>query len=453
MMARLRIQPLIDWLKRAVTQPADELDRWEKATRFAYDLGRYGAKQLREDRAPQMAAALSFRTLFGLLPVLVVGTMLVKAFGGFEQFRDRLGELLASLGLDQFELQAAGTGDAGAVASQSLSDWLLDLISQAQDINIAAITWIGIVVLIYSAVSLVVTIEGCFNSICRAPEGRPWLQRFLVYWAVLTLGPAAIAITSFADKRFDAFVTDVVSWSWMLKIATLMWSFLATWLLMFAIYKLMPHTKVKTRCALVGALVAAVLLEIGKRTMGLYFEHALSFRQLYGSLGLIPLFMFWVYIMWLVVLFGLEVSATLQMLTGRTLDQLEHKRRPTGLVDPAAVLTVMEVIGERFCESKTTTDREITDVTAIPETTVRTMISRLIGAGVLHRLEGEDGAVSLARPPEGINVGQLLEVGFSLADEGGSKRDSTLVQKLRETQRTLAEKATLADMQMRNSAP
>ena len=89
-MAQLKIQPFIDWLKRAVTQPRDELGRWEKAVRFAYDLGRYGARQLREDRAPQMAAALSFRTLFGLLPVLVVGTMMIKAFGGFDQFRTEI---------------------------------------------------------------------------------------------------------------------------------------------------------------------------------------------------------------------------------------------------------------------------------------------------------------------------------------------------------------------------
>ena len=64
-MIRDRIQAVLDLLRRAVTEPRSELDRWEKALRFAHDLGKSGARQLRQDRAPQMAGALTFRTLFG----------------------------------------------------------------------------------------------------------------------------------------------------------------------------------------------------------------------------------------------------------------------------------------------------------------------------------------------------------------------------------------------------
>ena len=78
-----------------------------------------------------------------------------------------------------------------------------------------------------------------------------------------------------------------------------------------------------------GAFMAAVLLAIGRHVLGAYLENAVSISQLYGSLGLIPLFMFWVYLMWLVILFGLEVSATLQMLHGRTLDKIEQRRAQT----------------------------------------------------------------------------------------------------------------------------
>ena len=86
-------------LREALVQPRHELDRWQKTARFLYDLGRCGLRQLDRDRAAQMAAALSFRTLFGLLPVLVVATVLVKAMGAEEWFLDPLGELFAVLGL------------------------------------------------------------------------------------------------------------------------------------------------------------------------------------------------------------------------------------------------------------------------------------------------------------------------------------------------------------------
>ena len=168
-MASNRLDPVLKWLKRVITQPHHELTRWQVAVRYAYDLGRYGAKQLRRDRAPQMAAALAFRTLFGLLPVLVLGTMLVRAFGGFDPFHRTLGRFFGSLGLDR--IQVAGLGDDSTLAAgATLDGWLLDLVSQVEDINLAAITWVGVIVLIYSAVSLMVTIETCFNTIYRAPK-------------------------------------------------------------------------------------------------------------------------------------------------------------------------------------------------------------------------------------------------------------------------------------------
>ena len=78
MIGRL-IKSLAAWLRRVVTRPREELSRWQKAARFAYDLFRYGGRQLRQDRAPQMAAALAFRTLFALIPVLVVGMVVVNS--------------------------------------------------------------------------------------------------------------------------------------------------------------------------------------------------------------------------------------------------------------------------------------------------------------------------------------------------------------------------------------
>jgi len=443
-MAPIRIQPVLDWLKRVVTQPRDELTRWQKTVRFMYDLGRYGARQLRQDDAPRMAAALSYRTLFGLLPVLVVGTMIVRAIGGFEQLVQHLGEFFSSLSLDEYEMSVAG--GAALPEGQSLSQWLLDIVRQVEDVNLAAITWVGVVVLIYSAISLMVTIEGCFNNVCRAPEGRSWAKRLPIYWTIVTIGPAAIALTMYVDSRFNAFIAQQVSWWWMLKAAPVLWSFVATWLVMFAVYRLLPNTSVHVRPALIGALVAAVLLEIGKRTMGAYVGNALSIRQLYGSLGLIPLFMFWVYLMWLVILFGLEVSATLQSLGGRTLEEVERERRPTGLVDPASVLTVMEVVAERFGESAASTTSQITEATGLAEATVHLIVTRLIEAGLLHRLDREDGAVSLARPPEGIAASELIDVGFALADEGGIERKPAILLQLRDAQRSLAAQATLAGL-------
>lgn len=432
---RKSIQAAFDWLARAVTEPASELDRWEKAARFAHDLGKHGARQLRRDRAPQMAGALAFRTLFGLLPVLVMGAVVVRALQGPDEFAARLSDVLIALGLYQ-------VGESG----NSVGDMVAGLVEQAANYNASALGSIGTLVLIYSAISLMVTIENSFNAVYRAPEGRSWWKRMPMYWFVLTVGPVIIGASMFVDKQVGQWISEVHAWNWLLTLAALLWSFASTWLVLTTAYLLIPNTTIRVRPALFGGFVGALLLLLGKRFLGAYLANAVSITQFEGSLGLIPLFMFWVYVMWLVVLFGLEVSAILQNLAGRTLGEMEDKRPPTGLFDPACVLSIMEMIAERFDHSAATTARRLADECGLPEATVVLVLDRLIEAGMLHRLDTADGSVTLARPPERIAASELMDVAFQIADGGSGSRRPRMLDALREAQRSLAERSTLAGL-------
>lgn len=451
---RDRLRALVARVSEAFIHPADEVGRWERAVRFSYDLGRYGARQLKADRAPQMASALAFRSLFGLLPVLIVGTLLVKAVGGFDQYLESLRGMLEGLGLDDLEVQAAASGaepgsEVAADGGQSLADWILGLVGQTERLNLAAITWIGVGVVIYSAISLLVTIEGAFNQICRAPEGRPWMSRFLVYWAVVTLGPAALIAATWVDHRFDLLIADLVAWRLLATVCSFAWNFSASWLVLFLVYRLMPNAAVQLRPAMLGALTAALLVEVLRRTLGIYLEHAVSFRQLYGSLGLIPIFMFWIYLMWLVTLFGLEVAATLQALAGRQLEQLETARRPGGLVEPAAVIDVAAIAASSFAEGRAVPERVIAERAAMPESAVAAIVRRLIEAGVLHRVAGEEPSVTLARPPASISAVALLEAGYDLValpTAGGAERLDAVRDHLRAAQRAATEGRSLESL-------
>jgi len=195
-----------------------------------------------------------------------------------------------------------------------------------------------------------------------------------------------------------------------------------------------------------GAFVAAVFLTAGRDILGAYFAGAVSMKNLYGTLGAIPLFMFWLYLMWLVVLFGLEVSATIQSLQGRQFEEFQDKRPQNGLVDPASLLNVMEIVTERFVGGHSTPTREIADQTLIPESMVVMMLDRLVKEGVLHRVDGAEASVSLAQPPDRISADRLIEIGYALVDEAGVGRQSALLQRLREAQKSLAQQATLASL-------
>jgi membrane protein len=394
-----------------------------------------------------MAAALAFHALFGLFPVLLVATIVVKAIQGTDAFLRQVGALLDAAGLDQVRI-IPPLNDAAATreSSLTLSEWLEGLVRQAANVNLTAVGWLGLALIIYAAIGLVVTIENSFNTICRAPEGRPWTRRVPLYWFILTVSPVAIGLMVYANDRFDSWFASLETWHGLAVAAGILWSFIFGWLFMFALYTLVPNATISLRPALAGALVAALLLEVGKRTMGAYLENVFSISQLYGSLGLVPLFMFWLYLMWLVVLFGLEVSATLQMLRGRELDDIASKRQPAGVVEPASVLMVMEVVAEGFNAARATTVPRIAATTLLPESVVRLMVERLIEAGLLHRLRGEEEAVSLAGPPEQITADQLIEIGFELVNDGRVGRISGLTEPLRHAQRVLAAKTTLATL-------
>lgn len=442
-MIRQQIQAVVKWLVRVISQPRHELDRWQRAVRFTYDLGRFGTRQLRHDRAPQMAAALAFHTLFGLFPVLVVATVLVKAMGMGDWLIEPLGELLTSMGLDSITVNLPGNA---AVPAQTLNVWLQDRVREAEQMDMAAIGWAGFAVTAYAAIGLLVTIENSFNIIYLAPQGRPWIRRVPLYWFLLTLSPVALVLSTYLTGRVQASLEAIRLWPWVSGVGATAWSVTVAWLFMFTVYMLFPNTVVAVRPALAGALTVAIALEVGKWTLGAYLSNALSISRLYGSLGLIPLFMFWVYIMWLVVLFGLEVSAILQMLHGRRLEEIEQRQRKPGLIDPAAVLSVMEVVAERFQAARPSTTRQLAEATSIPEPIVAEMLERLEAAGLLLRLAGEEHTVSLAQPAEKVTADRLIRIGFEMADRMPVRRRSALHKQLRLAQIDVASRTTLATL-------
>jgi membrane protein len=224
------------------------------------------------------------------------------------------------------------------------------------------------------------------------------------------------------------------------------WSLTIGWLFWFVVYSLVPNTTVSLQASAIGALVCSILIEIAKRSLGAYLSNAFTVSQFYGSLGLVPLFMFWVYLMWVFVLFGLEVSATLQFLGNRALEEIENRRATTGLVEPAAVVSVMEVIAEDFIAGLPTAQRKIADRTGVPEKAVAVIVQELCKNGLLHRIERDQNAVCLAQSPELVTADRLMDVGFQLADGAGERRISQFAERLREHQRALAKSITLASL-------
>jgi len=442
-MLREYTQRVLHWIGHVIRQPWDELNRWQRAARFAYDLGRYGAVQLKEDRAPQMAAALAYQTIFALVPVLIVVMLIVQASMPVDAFEGHVRNLLQWANLDDVKISLPA-GQSETAADTSLHAWLVNLIQQAAGTRFVG--WVGFGVIVYSAISMLVTIETSFNTVYRAPAGRSWSRRIPLYWFLVTLSPAAIYGTAATHQFFESWQIGLANLPWAAEVLKVIWSLCIGWLFWFIVYTLVPNTSVALKASAIGALVCAILLEIATRSLGAYLQNARSISQLYGSLGLIPLFMFWVYVIWLFILFGLEVSATLQFLGNRALQDIENRRASAGLVEPAAVVSIMEVVAEDFRAGLPTPQRRIADRTGVSEHAVACILQELCKSGLLHRIDRDQNSVCLAQSPEGVTADRLMDIGFALADGAGERRVTQFAERLREHQLALAKSVTLASL-------
>ena len=431
----------IERLRQAITQPRDELDRWQRAARYVYDLGRCGLLQLTYDRAPQMAGELAFRTLFSLLPVMVVGTLVVKALGMEAWIDEPIDHMLAAIGLSDVRVVPRD----GGIESETLSLWLQQRFQEASQVNVAAIGWVGVLVTVYAAISLVVTVENSFNTIYRVQRGRPWSRRVPLYWFMLTVSPLVLVLGTYLNGEIETSFATFEVWGWVSRIISVVWSLLILWIIMSLLYLFLPSSHVNVRSAISGALVAAILLEIGKRTLGAYLQNALSISQLYGSLGLVPLFMFWVYLMWLVILFGLEVSAIMQTVHGGRFAVHGPLSAGAFVLEPTTVVQLMEVVAKDFYAGKSSTFDELMDEASLPESVVEEITAQLLREKLIHEVAGEHRSFTLAKDPDSMDAQQIIQVAFDLADQQQLRR-SALTDRLRQVQRQSVHEDTLASL-------
>ena len=392
---------------------------------------RFAARQIVASRAPMMAANLAFRTLFGLLPVLVVATIVTRAVLG-DRFEELVAVAVGALGLDQVSLAPA---DDPAASAMPLGDWILSLVRHAAALDLSAIGAIGALTVVFSAVWTMVAIETSFNAICRAPSGRPFVRRVLIYWFVLTAAPVLVAAIPVALRALADFAgADSFAVSAVVRLVSVVGTFFSLWALLTAAYATVPNAKVDLRAAMLGAFVAALLIEIGKRSLGASLAGSFAANRLYGSLGLVPLFMMWVYLMWLVVLFGLLTATILQGFTrhGRGFAAYEDR----DVFEPTSAIACFETVVAGFARGKPATLEQVVRTCSVSPGAARDLLAIFQRNGLVHRVDGSEGRFVPARPPETVRRAEVLRAGFALADGGVESplRDETAM--LREAQVT-----------------
>jgi membrane protein len=245
-----------------------------------------------------LAAALTYQVTFAMVPLLVVMLAVFKGFGGMTRVGGQVQEfLLRNL-----------TPEAGGDVVARMNEFI-------EKVNATAIGVVGFAALLYTSLSLLTTIEKTFNRIWGIKSPRTLLRRFTVYWTFLTVSPILLA----ASLSMTTFVTSNGLYTWLTAHVPLLGSvtlrlapFVMAWIMFAGFYIFMPNTRVRPLAAIMGGVVSGTIWEAMKTGYVWYNSHFLSTQKFYGALGAIPIFLLWVYLSWIVVLFGAEVAFAVQ---------------------------------------------------------------------------------------------------------------------------------------------
>ncbi len=402
--------------------------------------------EAQRSKLPQMAAALSYRTIFGLIPVMVVALIALKFFTSESDLTDAINRAMQYSGLSQisvseqqanmgpFPEELEGVPAAAATAESNpapgathtstlrLDGWIKDLVARVSEVNFRAIGIIGIMALLYAAISMLVEVERAFNQIYCVPVGRSWLRRILNYWFLLTVGAGGLFGTFFVGQQFSAKLVQVAAWAGansgstvLLALVGYLTTTMISTLLFLVLYLVMPNTRVKAWPALCGAFVAALCWEAGKWGFTEYLRFSTGYAKLYGSIALVPLFLLWVYVTWCIVLAGLNIAYFLQHGRHKTMAHPVRQINP-GVVDPGSAIGVAAALAGHFERGEPADAPVLARSLCIQDGIVQQMLDRLVDAGVALKVrhKDEDGYYTLARPAHRISAEEVLRIGEEL---------------------------------------
>jgi membrane protein len=287
--------------------PAEGGTHAERALRAAVSAVKTALRVLETENVQLRAMALTYISLFALVPALVVAFSVVQAFTGMERISARLGEFL-------FENLAVG-------ARETLAPHLQRFV---QNTHVTSAGLVGGALLVWSAVSLFSNVDRAVNGIWGIRRRRGIAQQATIYWVGLTLGPLLLAASVMLGHTTREFLSGTGG-----GFLAHAGSGLLTCAFFGVLYVIVPNTKVSLRAASLGGLAAGVAWEVAK--WGYTFAVARIFRYhaIYGSVAAIPIFLLWLYVSWAILLFGARLSYVVQYASA-LIEGAPHPRSKTG---------------------------------------------------------------------------------------------------------------------------
>jgi len=254
---------------------------------------RFVLKRWSDDRCPQIAGSLTYTTLLAIVPIFAVGLALMSMSPFFEDVITGIKVWLLLNLLPE-------------IARQIIVVYMGQFAEHA-----ARLTWYALAIVLAISVWTMLIMDRSFNAIWRVTRSRPYWVLILGYMALIVAAPLLLEASVSITTYIMAVSQGVPGWAvyahgFALRAVPVAMSAIA----FFLIYRIVPHRAVPYRHAALGAVVAAVLFEAAKPVFTFYVRASPTYSMVYGAFAAVPVFLVWIYLSWLVVLFGAELTAS-----------------------------------------------------------------------------------------------------------------------------------------------
>jgi membrane protein len=324
-----------------------------------------------EDKCLLKATALTYYTLFSIVPIIALAFAIAKGFGFEHSLQQDL--------LLKFQDQKDILTQAFVYADKMLANTKGGLIAG-----------VGIVLLLWSIISLLNSIENSFNEIWEIKNGRTWTRKITDYLSIMLIGPVFIilsgGLTVWLKTGLDTVASNVSIISPATALLLKLFAFALMWGIFIFLYMALPNTKVTFKGAAMGSLVAAILFEFLQWAYVSSQIGVAQYNKIYGSFAALPLFLIWIQYSWFVVLFGAELTFAHQ-----NVDHYELETDINNISDRykrVIALMIANLVVKNFNEGKTSlTAIEIAYKLDLPVRLARVIINELIETGVFNEVK------------------------------------------------------------------
>lgn len=421
-----------------------EMPAWQAFLIRQLRVGVIFVRGIGRSRIQLRASAMTFTTLLTLGPVLILALSICQAFGLLSGLQSQL---------ETFLIDNISPGNVDQVRS-----WIFHFF---EGVRSGAFRSLSILVLLGGVLGLLGSIEQSFNDIWGVHRGRPLFQRFAVYTTLVVFGPILIGLSLSLSTTLE--MSFLRSWiaahspviTELIQIGFRLLPIISTGLAFTLLYTVVPNVHVRVRASLPAGLIAGLIWELSKSGYRLYLHRASHYGTIFGSLAAVPLFLLWVYVSWLVVLFGAQLAFARDAIRDFRLEEGALHASPLEKLRVALHLTLAACRAHR--DGMEPPDLiSLSQRLRLPLRLVRSVAEDLAEGGVLHliTLQQRDCGLVPARSSERTTtydvisclVGRDAAAPAPGAPEAGSSLVDRTVGELERVVRSHCENISLAEL-------